>query len=74
MTSGGRPPDRWPSGSTLAAGVIGYPVRHSLSPQLHNAAFAACGLDWAYLAFEVTPGDAAAAVAGAGPSGCAGCR
>jgi shikimate dehydrogenase len=47
------------------AGVIGDPVRHSLSPVLHNAAFQALELDWAYLAFEVVDGDAAAAVAGA---------
>lgn len=32
---------------------------------MHNAAFAALGLDWAYLAFEVRPGDVAAALAGA---------
>ena len=35
------------------AAVIGQPVRHSLSPALHNAAFAALGLPWAYVAFEV---------------------
>jgi shikimate dehydrogenase len=44
------------------AGVIGDPVRHSLSPALHNAAFAALGLDWVYVAFAVAPGCAAAAV------------
>jgi shikimate dehydrogenase len=42
--------------------VIGSPVRHSLSPALHNAAFAAGGLDWRMVAFEVAPGDGAAAV------------
>jgi shikimate dehydrogenase len=46
------------------AGVIGSPVRHSLSPALHNAAFAAAGLDWVYAAFEVAPGDAARALDG----------
>jgi shikimate dehydrogenase len=55
----------WPTAATGAAGVIGFPVRHSLSPVLHNAAFAALRLDWAYLAFEVPPGEAAAAVGGA---------
>ena len=45
--------------------MIGSPVRHSLSPLLHNAAFAAAGLDWAYLAFEVAPADVAAALRGA---------
>ena len=42
--------------------MIGSPVRHSLSPTLHNAAFAAAGLDWVMLAFEVAPGSGAAAV------------
>jgi shikimate dehydrogenase len=45
------------------AGVIGDPVRHSLSPALHNAAFAALGLDWVYVAFPVAAGQGAAAVA-----------
>lgn len=45
------------------AAVIGHPVRHSLSPALHNAAFAAGGLDWTYVAFDVAPGGAAAALA-----------
>jgi shikimate dehydrogenase len=40
------------------AAVIGSPVRHSLSPAIHNAAFAAAGLDWVYVAFEVAPGQA----------------
>lgn len=44
------------------AGVIGSPVAHSLSPALHRAAFAASGLDWVYGAFEVAPGQAAAAL------------
>jgi shikimate dehydrogenase len=44
------------------AGVIGDPIRHSLSPALHNAAYAALGLDWVYVAFPVPAGDGAAAV------------
>ena len=47
------------------AGVIGSPIRHSLSPVLHNAAFRALDLDWVYLAFDVDAGEGAAAVAGA---------
>ncbi len=39
---------------TGLCGVIGHPVSHSLSPHLHNAAFAATGLNFAYLAFDVT--------------------
>jgi shikimate dehydrogenase len=53
-----------PTGATRLAAVIGSPVRHSLSPRLHNAAFAALGLDWVYVALEVAPGDAAAALTG----------
>lgn len=41
------------SGETRVVGVIGEPVRHSLSPVIHNAAFAALGLDWVFAAFEV---------------------
>ncbi|MEY3575718.1 MAG: shikimate dehydrogenase [Actinomycetota bacterium] len=44
------------------AAVIGSPVRHSLSPAIHNAAFAHHGDAWVYLAFEVQPQHAAAAV------------
>lgn len=51
-------------GETAVAGVIGSPVRHSRSPQIHNAAFAALGLDWVYLAFEVGEEQAPAAVRG----------
>ena len=51
-------------GTTRVAGVIGTPVRHSLSPVLHNAAFEAAGLDWLYVAFEVERGAVASALAG----------
>ncbi|MCP5025163.1 MAG: shikimate dehydrogenase [Actinomycetia bacterium] len=52
------------SGQTRLAGVIGDPVRHSLSPAIHNAAFAELGLDWMYLAFPVPPGAVPEAMAG----------
>ena len=51
------------TGSTRLAAVIGTPVQHSLSPALHNAAFAATGLDWRFVAFEVAPADATKAIA-----------
>jgi shikimate dehydrogenase len=52
------------SGHTRLAAVIGSPVRHSLSPAIHNAAFQARGLDWRFLAFEVLAGNAAEALVG----------
>ena len=39
---------------TQLFGIFGHPVRHSLSPILHNAAFRARGLNAVYLAFDVT--------------------
>jgi shikimate dehydrogenase len=41
-------------GTTTVVGVIGDAVGGSLSPRLHNAAFAAVGLNWCYVAFPVT--------------------
>jgi shikimate dehydrogenase len=52
--------------------VIGSPVRHSLSPAVHNAAFAAAGLDWVYLAFDVSADDVGAVLAGAQAAGVGG--
>ena len=43
------------SPETKVVGVFGYPVKHSASPAMHNAAFRECGLDYIYLAFEVKP-------------------
>lgn len=60
------------TGTTRVAGVIGSPVRHSLSPVMHNAAFAEAGLDWVYAAFEVVPGAAGAALAAMRSLGIAG--
>jgi shikimate dehydrogenase len=51
-----------PTAATRVAGVIGDPVGHSLSPVLHNAAFAEMGVDWVYVAFHVPAGQAAGAV------------
>ncbi len=40
---------------TRLVGIIGWPVKHSLSPSMHNAAFAARGMDWAYVPLPVSP-------------------
>jgi shikimate dehydrogenase len=60
------------TGSTRVAAVIGSPVHHSLSPALHNAAFAAAGLDWRLVAFEVATGGAKDALAAMRTLGIAG--
>ena len=41
------------SGKTNMVGVIGWPVSHSVSPAMHNAAFADLGLDWCYVPLPV---------------------
>ncbi len=52
----------WISAKTQLCAVIGNPVGHSLSPAIHNAAFAELGLDYVYTAFRVEA--AAAAIVG----------
>jgi shikimate dehydrogenase len=53
------------SAATTVVGVIGDPVAHSLSPRLHNLAFAHLGLDWVSVGFRVVDGEAPAALLGA---------
>jgi shikimate dehydrogenase len=48
--------------TTRLAAVFGDPVEHSLSPAMHNEAYAALGLDRVYVAFHVTPALLAAAL------------
>ncbi len=43
------------SGRTLFTAIFGDPVVHSLSPAMHNAAYAALAIERAYAAFQVTP-------------------
>jgi shikimate dehydrogenase len=50
------------TGATRLAAVIGRPVRHSRSPAIHNAAYAASELDWVFLALDVAEGRGADAV------------
>ena len=55
------------TGRTTAAhtvGVIGWPVAHSLSPAIHNAAFADLGMRWTYVPLPVEPGRLPAALDG----------
>lgn len=50
--------------ATQLVGIIGWPVAHSLSPVMHNAAFDALGLNWRYVLLPVPPGQIEAAVHG----------
>lgn len=52
------------AGKTKLLGVIGYPVEHSLSPVMHNAAIAHLGLDYVYLPLPVQPEKLSDAIAG----------
>jgi shikimate dehydrogenase len=59
-------------GATTVVGVIGDAIRGSLSPRIHNAAFAALRLNWSYVAFPVTRdslGDALRGLAALGVAG-----
>jgi shikimate dehydrogenase len=42
-------------GTTRVCGLFGYPVQHSFSPAMHNAAFSYLGLDYVYVPFLVAP-------------------
>ena len=52
------------TGHTRIIGVIGDPIEHSRSPQMHNAALTKAGLDYVYVPFHVRPDDLADAIAG----------
>lgn len=52
------------TGHTLLISLIATPIRHSMSPTMHNESFAKLGLDYAYLAFEVDNSTLKAAVDG----------
>jgi shikimate dehydrogenase len=52
------------SGKTRLVGLIGWPVSHSFSPVMHNAAAAALNLDWTYVPLPVHPHDLETAVRG----------
>ncbi len=52
------------TGRTKVCGIIGDPVEHTMSPAMHNAAFAELGLDYAYLPFRVRPEELGNAISG----------
>jgi len=52
------------TGKTSLVGLIGWPVEHSLSPMMQNAAFAKVGLDWVYIPLPVRPDNVPQALAG----------
>lgn len=49
---------------TNFVGILGWPLKFTLSPPIHHAAFRSLGLDWVYLTWPVPPEDLGAAVAG----------
>ncbi len=57
---------------TRVAGVVGWPIEHSLSPTIHNAAYRTLGLNWVYAAFPVRPGTLPRAVRGLADAGLVG--
>ena len=52
------------SGKTRLCGIIGDPVEHSMSPVMHNAAFAKIGLDYLYVPFRVKKEELGKAIEG----------
>jgi shikimate dehydrogenase len=58
--------------ATRLVALLGHPVEASLSPRMQNAAFAARGLDWAYVALDVAPSDFETALRGLAVAGFAG--
>lgn len=56
------------------AGVMGWPIAHSISPEMQNAALRALGLDWLYVPLAVRPEDVPHAVRGLRALGFAGCN
>ena len=60
------------NGSTVLVGVIGNPVKHSLSPVILNAAFREAKINWVYTAFETPEEKLADAIGGIRALGIAG--
>ncbi len=51
-------------GQTQLVGIVGWPVAHSLSPAMQNAAFSYAGLNWRYVPLPVRSGDLGVAIKG----------
>mgnify|MGYP002622638088 FL=1 len=51
-----------PSGTTKLICLLGNPVKHSISPAMHNLAFETLGLDYSYMAFQISEDNIADAV------------
>ncbi len=60
------------TGKTKLTALIGSPVAHSISPQMHNEAFRQLGLDYVYTAFDISPGELETAARGLRAIGIAG--
>ncbi len=63
-----------PSGAARLAGVVGWPVDHSLSPAIHNYWIRKCGLDAAYVPLPVQPGHLETAIRALPAMGFRGCN
>ena len=60
------------TGTTTLVGLLRWPGRQSLSPQMHNAAFEALGMDWGYVVLPTPPDRLGDAVRGLAAMGFAG--
>jgi len=60
------------AGAKLA--VLGHPIKHSLSPELHQPALDAHGLDYSYIRLEIEPGNLTEAFAKMAELGFIGCN
>ncbi|HEY2774489.1 MAG TPA: shikimate dehydrogenase [Candidatus Binatia bacterium] len=61
-------------GTTRVIAILGHPVEHSLSPRMHNAAYAALGLDYVYVPLRCEPSQIRGAVRAISTLGIVGCN
>jgi len=62
----------FPNAKTRLAMIIGHPIGHSLSPLIHNTAFRHQGLNYVYMAMEITPENLSKGLRGLTALGCVG--